>query len=204
MDSLGVRLHIARHRDLWIKPQHVAFLLLRPQRKSGHNGRAAVMREFDKGRSRAGLPAEEIDKHALFRSRVLIDQNSDCTTRFEGAQDFASGFLLPDDVIAGQTAPALDKSVDARMIERPDHDMHRPGHQRMGVGAQLPITEVSCRNENSASLCLCRGEVLQPFVADPLVNILFIDSREFYDAFDHASDGAKHSVDDLFAIFKTR
>ncbi len=77
MDALRVFLNVAGHGDFGVEAENVALVFLRPESEAGDNGRSAMMREFREGRSGAGLPSEEIDKHPLVECRVLIDQDAD-------------------------------------------------------------------------------------------------------------------------------
>ena len=74
--------------------------------------------------------------------------------------------------------------------------MHRLGHQRVGEGAEFPVSEVGGGEEDAASGLLGVEIVLQTFVTDPLVNVLAVDLRETGEDPDQPGDGAEDLVGD--------
>ena len=95
--------------------------------------------EFDERGSGAGFAAEEVDEDSFGGDDVLIDQDADGVAGVQGFQNFAGGFLLVDDVIAGERAAPFDPGVQPRIVEWADHDVHRLGHVGVGERAELPV-----------------------------------------------------------------
>ena len=152
--ALRVRLNVAGHLDRRIEAQDVALLGFRPQRESRNHGRSAVMRELDEGGAGAGLVPEEIDEHALVERGVLVDQNADGLARRQRPQNFARGFFLLDDVIAGKRAALLDQASMRGLSS---------GRTTMCIGAVIS----AWANALSSQLPRCAGRDQHAFARAP-------------------------------------
>src|SRR5688572_25705661 len=114
-------------------------------------------RESETGASRS---AKEIDENTFVGRGVLIDEDADGFVASERTQDGARGVFLLNDVVAGETPTGLDQPVNARIIQRPNDDVHWLGHKRMRECAQLPIAQMGCGKQNALAATLRLQEVL--------------------------------------------
>src|SRR5581483_10222232 len=120
----------------------------------------------------------------------------------QGAQHRARGIPLDDQPVARKPAPGFYDPVHARVVERPDHDVHRLGHQRMSEGAKLPIAEVSGGKQNSPAAFFGVQEIVQAFVTYELVYVFAAKLWKTREDPDEARDGEKNFVGDLAAFRK--
>ena len=86
------------------------------------------------------------------------------------------------------------------VIERPDHDVHRLGHEGVRESAKLPIAEMGGREKDPAAGLLGLEIVLQAFVTNPLRNVLAIELGKTREDPDEARDGAENFVGDGAAL----
>src|ERR1700728_3874837 len=154
VEALRVGNHISGHLQSWIEPEYVALLLRVPQREPRNNGRLRAIRELYKARSGTRQPAEKIDEDTLRGRGVLIDQNADGAVAAEGFHHRSRCVSLIDQMIARQGAAPFHEMVDQRIVQRPHHNVHRLGHQRVRKGAQLPIAQMTSGNQDAAALPL--------------------------------------------------
>ena len=151
-----------------------------------------MLRQFRERAAGAGLHAEEIDEHALLGRGVLVDQNANRFARGQRLQNAARRVLLRDQVVTRQRAIALDQGVDARIIERPHHDVHGRDQIGVGEGAQLPIAQVRGGDQDALAALVRSGEIFQALITDPLRDGL---ARNFWKARE-AHHQARNRVED--------
>src|SRR5580692_1187881 len=99
-------------------------------------------------------------------------------------------------MITRKPAAIFYQPVDAGIIQWPDHDVHRLGHQSVGEGAEFPIAEMRGGEQNAASGLFRFEIVLQAFVADPLMYVLAIELGKAREHPDKPRDGAENFVND--------
>ena len=142
VQALGVLGRVAGHLERRIEAQDVALLASDQSANPGMTAapvRAAIL--ANAVLAQAGVP-KKLTKTPSCERRVLIDQNADRLVLLQGAQNGSGAVPFLDQVIAGKLAALFDQAIDARIVERPDHDVHRLGHQAVGEGAELPIAQV--------------------------------------------------------------
>ncbi len=118
----------------------------------------------------------------------------------QSSQDGSRAVPFDDQAIAGKLAAIFDQPIDAGIVERADHDVHRLGHQRVGEGAELPIAEMRGGEEDAASGFFGFQIMFEAFVTDPLMNVLAIDLGKAREDPDEAGDGAENFVGDGAAL----
>ena len=156
-----------------------------------------VRRDLREPHARAGRHAEEIDEDAIVEAGVLIDQNPHRFVVLQRLQNGPREILLPDEAIAGRRAAALHQRVDARIVERTHHHVHRRRHQRVREGAQLPVAQVRGGEQDALALLAARARSARSLRSGSTRGCCPCRWRgKRAKRHQHAGDGAEHAVDD--------
>lgn len=194
VDALRILLNIAGHLDFRIESQNVAPVFFYPQRVPRDDRSSAMMCEFRECTPGAGLRSEKVDKHTFVDRRVLIDQDTDRSSRFERPENIARGISFADDVVTAERSMVFDQGIEPQIIQRSDDDVHRRRHPRMRKRTQFPIPEVRRGHQDATSTGQRTGEILQTVVMDPIVDVVALDRWKPGKRYQHPRDGAEHSV----------
>src|SRR5581483_6183948 len=149
VDTLRVFVRVACDLNLGIKPKHISTLGFRPESEPGNYGRARAGCDLGECSSRARFHSKEVDELALGWCSVLIHQDADGFIVLQGPQNATRGLAFRDDAIAGQLPVTLHERVHLRVIKRSHYDVHRLRHERVRKGAELPITQMRRRKQDT-------------------------------------------------------
>ena len=172
----------------------------RPYGKAGNDRGAGTGGDFREGDVGASGSSKEVDNDAFLQGRVLIDENPNGFVLMQGAEDGAGTVPFDDQVVAGKPAAIFDQAVDAGIVERTDHDVHRLGHERVGEGAKFPVAEVGGGEEDASAGLFGFEIVFQAFVTDPLVYVFAVDLGKACEHPDEAREGAEDFAGDGAAL----
>jgi len=191
---------IARNLKWGMKFKNVSPFIFVPNREAGNDGGSGLCGDLGEGGVGAGGGAEEVDEDAFVERGVLIDQDTDGFVLMERAEDGSRGVPFDDQVIARKLTALFDQTVDGGIVERPDHDVHRLGHEGVREGAEFPVAEVGGGEEDAAVGLFGFQIIFESFVTYPLGNVLAIDVREAREDPDQAGDGAENFIGDGAAL----
>ncbi len=123
-------------------------------------------------------------------------ETADRLVRRKRFEDGARVVLFKKGPIARESAAALDQFVDQRVVEGPNHDIHRGGEEGMGEGAQLPVAEMGGCEEDAPTFPFRLLVVLHALAPDPIGDRLPPDRREAGEGDQQPCDGPENPVDD--------
>ncbi len=104
------------------------------------------------------------------------------------------------ELVPGKLAALLYQAVDRWIIERADHHVHGLRQQAVRERAELPIAQMSGGEQNAVAGLFGFEEMLQPFVTDPLGNVLAIDAWKSCEGVEQPGDGAEDIIHDGLAF----
>ena len=196
VDAAGVGFGVAGSMEGRIELEDVAILFLGPEREAGDDGGARVSGDLGKAGGDAGGYAEEGHEDTFGGGDVLVDQDADGFIGGEGSEDATGVVPFPDDTIAREGAQARGFSIEQRVVESADNNMHRLGEKAVGKGAEFPIAEVGSGEEHAFAVGLGGLEVLETVVTNPGSNVLGRNRPQTGEGDEQAGQGAKAAVDD--------
>ena len=125
MERLRIDHRITGDCQWRVELQNIRPLLLRPKSEPRNHRRARMRREFREADARARRYTEEIHEDPLVEPGVLIHQDSHRCIVLERLKNGPREILLADQMISRRRPPALHQRVDTRIVERPNHHVHR-------------------------------------------------------------------------------
>src|SRR5438477_5386786 len=176
-----------------IEPQAVLFQLLIPDHKPQDNGYPGPASNARRTRGRTGCVAEEVDEYALAQQHILVHQNPNGLTPFEGAKHAAGEILLLDGPASAARTVPVNKRIDQRVIHLADNEIQRMAINAVGKRTEFPIAEVSSENQHAFALIMGAGIVLKAVVDDYALDVLPVPRREMCEVCQHSSKIAEQS-----------
>ena len=169
-EDVGVEIAGADELERRLEAKAVFAQVAIPEAVTGDDSGVGLQGQAGDTSGGASGNAEEIHEDAIVGEGVEVEKNADRTAGAQDAKNRAHGVGFVHGNVAGKTAVAVDKGVDAGIVERANEKVQWETEESLGGRAELPGTHMPSEIENAFAAVMGGGEVFETVGNDEAVD----------------------------------